>query len=317
MRISRAISCRSAASRLDSGSSSSSSRGWIASARASATRCCWPPDSARGSRVGECFELDQPQHLGDARVDGGLAQAPHLQPERDVARDRQMREQRVALEHDAHLAADAPAAAGCWRRPGGCRPTVGCKNPAIMRSVVVLPQPDGPSSTISSPGAIDPATRRPPRHARRNACQRVAACRAAARLIAPPWPSRTKRSSTSSTAPTMHHLRHRDRRDQRVDMVFKILQHRDRQRGDAGAARNSAISRLSNEMMKANSPAAMMPGRIAGSVTRQITMQRCGAEAGGGFLGGAVVVGQAGEAQPHHPGRGDQDVRQHQPAGSR
>ena len=36
---------RSLASRLDSGSSSSSSGGGVTSARASASRCCWPPDS--------------------------------------------------------------------------------------------------------------------------------------------------------------------------------------------------------------------------------------------------------------------------------
>jgi hypothetical protein len=39
---------RSLASRLDSGSSSSSTLGRITSARASATRCCWPPDMRRG-----------------------------------------------------------------------------------------------------------------------------------------------------------------------------------------------------------------------------------------------------------------------------
>ena len=38
-----------------------------------------------------------------------------------------------------------------------------------------------------------------------------------------------------------------------------------------GLLRNSASSRFSNEMTKANSAPAMMPGRIAGSVTRQIT----------------------------------------------
>ena len=41
-----------------------------------------------------------------------------------------------------------------------------------------------------------------------------------------------------------------------------------------GLVRNSAISRFSNEMTKANSAPAMMPGRIAGRVTRQITVER-------------------------------------------
>ena len=34
------------------------------------------------------------------------------------------------------------------------RPDVGFSNPAIMRSVVVLPHPDGPSSEKNSPAAI-------------------------------------------------------------------------------------------------------------------------------------------------------------------
>ena len=34
-------------------------------------------------------------------------------------------------------------------------PAVGSMNPATMRSVVVLPQPDGPSSTTNSPSATD------------------------------------------------------------------------------------------------------------------------------------------------------------------
>ncbi len=33
------------------------------------------------------------------------------------------------------------------------RPASGCSKPATMRSVVVLPQPEGPSSVSSSPGS--------------------------------------------------------------------------------------------------------------------------------------------------------------------
>ncbi len=48
---------------------------------------------------GETFELDQRQHLGDARRDLGLGQSILLEPERDIALDGQVRKQRVALEH--------------------------------------------------------------------------------------------------------------------------------------------------------------------------------------------------------------------------
>src|ERR1019366_852573 len=48
-RISARISRRSLASRLDSGSSISTSGGSMTMARAIATRCCWPPDSCPGN----------------------------------------------------------------------------------------------------------------------------------------------------------------------------------------------------------------------------------------------------------------------------
>ena len=41
---------RSLASRLDSGSSNSSTLGSMTTARARATRCCWPPESWLGNR---------------------------------------------------------------------------------------------------------------------------------------------------------------------------------------------------------------------------------------------------------------------------
>ncbi len=38
------------------------------------------------------------------------------------------------------------------------RPALGSSSPAISRSVLVLPQPDGPSSVTSVPGAISRLT---------------------------------------------------------------------------------------------------------------------------------------------------------------
>src|SRR5262245_13680959 len=46
------------------------------------------------------------------------------------------------------------------RSPMRMRPDVGSWKPAIMRSVVVLPQPDGPSSVMSSPGRTSRQTSR-------------------------------------------------------------------------------------------------------------------------------------------------------------
>ena len=105
MRISRATSWRSAASRLESGSSSSSTFGLMASARARATRCCCPPESWRGSRSAYASSLTSRSISSDAGGDLVARTAPHLEAEGDIARHGEMGEQRVALEDDAHLAA--------------------------------------------------------------------------------------------------------------------------------------------------------------------------------------------------------------------
>ena len=95
----------------------------------------------------EMHERDRLPHPARDLVRGDAA---HLQAEGDVAAHAHMREQRVALEHQAHVALvgrhlgevvsvddDSP-----WTR--GVRP-------AIIRSDVVLPQPDGPRKATSSP----------------------------------------------------------------------------------------------------------------------------------------------------------------------
>ena len=50
-------------SSADSGSSRSSTRGLVISERASATRCCWPPDKLRRHAIFQMIELNALQHL--------------------------------------------------------------------------------------------------------------------------------------------------------------------------------------------------------------------------------------------------------------
>ena len=89
-------------------------------------------------------------HGGDPRVDlrrGPLAQ---LEREADVLEDGHVRVEGVVLEHHRH-----PPLVG--RHPGDVpvaeedRPGVGSSRPATRFSVVLLPQPDGPSSVTNAP----------------------------------------------------------------------------------------------------------------------------------------------------------------------
>jgi hypothetical protein len=93
------------ASRAASGSSSSSIRGPIASARASATRCACPPDSSRGPRSGVWGETDLLEPVARLAARIGLGDAPRSEPERDVVEGGQVLEQEVLLEHHADRAA--------------------------------------------------------------------------------------------------------------------------------------------------------------------------------------------------------------------
>ena len=134
---------RSPASRFENGSSSRISSGVGASARASATRCCWPPESSCTGRSASAVEPDQLEHLGDRgrgracgrarsrrcrrRRGGGRARSPGTPCRSGAAPGRRTRPARRAS-----------------RSPIAISPASGRSSPAISRSVVVLPHPDGP-----------------------------------------------------------------------------------------------------------------------------------------------------------------------------
>ena len=95
---------RSCASRFDSGSSIRQTGASAMIARPSATRCCWPPESCDGLRSSSAVEAEE---VGDARRRRRAPPAStlaHAQAEHDVLGDRQMRKQRVALEHHRDVA---------------------------------------------------------------------------------------------------------------------------------------------------------------------------------------------------------------------
>ena len=105
-----------------------------------------------GRAVGHRLQAHGGQRRPGPLAPLGLAHPGDAQRVLDVAQHRQVREQRVVLEDGVHVALE--------RRRGGdvlaaqrTVPAVGRSKPAIIRSTVVLPEPDGPSSVTNSPSA--------------------------------------------------------------------------------------------------------------------------------------------------------------------
>ena len=106
-----------------------------------------------GTAPGQAGEPDELQRLAHLPLGPLLRDLRKPQPEAHVVGHRQMREQRVALEDGVDrtlLGRDDETSSPSI----STRPLVGRSNPPIIRSVVVLPQPDGPSRAKNSPAAI-------------------------------------------------------------------------------------------------------------------------------------------------------------------
>src|SRR6187549_2220272 len=117
------------------------------------------------------------------------------------------------------------------RPPRRIAPPVGATKPAIIRSVVVLPQPDGPSSTTSSPC---PMSRSTPATARTSPYVFVSAM-SSRRAIASEHPRQLDVVVRYQHAGAdQHDLQQRNCGDRRVDPPLQILEDRDRKRRLAG-----------------------------------------------------------------------------------
>ena len=76
----------------------------MTSARASATRCCCPPDNSRGLRSARASRRTIAKASFTRAEISALRHVPHLEAERNVLGDSHMRKQRVALEDQTHIA---------------------------------------------------------------------------------------------------------------------------------------------------------------------------------------------------------------------
>ena len=107
--------------------------------------------------------------------------------------------------------------------PRRTRPAVGAMKPAIMRSVVVLPQPLGPSSTTNSPSRTSSET----------SCTATVAPKCLVRRfdLEPRHGLHDPRQLDEAVGDDhrradQQDLQHRHRRDRRIDAVFEVLQDR-------------------------------------------------------------------------------------------
>ena len=104
------------------------------------------------------LEGDELQQLLAAHQAVGALHAPHPQRELDVVRDAHVAEQGVVLEHEADPAVAGGDAGHVPAVQRDTRPWSISTRPAMARSSVLLPLPDGPSSTRNSPCSISSET---------------------------------------------------------------------------------------------------------------------------------------------------------------
>ena len=107
-----------------------------------------------GPALGEVGQTDDLQQFVDPLADLGLVLLAAPWAVRDVVPHRHVREQRVVLEHrvDVALVRRHPRDVDPLEADGALGRV---SKPAIIRSVVVFPQPDGPSSEKNSPEAME------------------------------------------------------------------------------------------------------------------------------------------------------------------
>ena len=146
------VCTRILASRLESGSSMQNTWGWRTIARPMATRCRWPPESSFGLRSRRLVSPSISATARDPLLALGAGHLGQLEREAEVVADRLVRVERIALEDHRDVAV-LRGTRVTSRSPMRIRPSSTGSRPASIRSVVVLPQPDGPTRTRNSPSA--------------------------------------------------------------------------------------------------------------------------------------------------------------------
>ena len=140
------------------GSSNSISAGSMASARAIATRCCWPPESCGGMDLSALSARPTLASSARARASAAAAssRARCVGPMVTLREHGQMREQLEILEHHAHAPPHLRAASRlrcthllAFEQHAAAVDRV--SSALVQRSSVDLPEPDGPIRQTTSP----------------------------------------------------------------------------------------------------------------------------------------------------------------------
>ena len=260
--------------------------------------------------LAQMLEADEPQGLGDAAGHLRGLDLAHLQPEGDVLRHRQMREERVALKHQAGVALPGrqsrdvaiaethrPRARLDEARHDAQRRRLAAAGRAEQHHELPVGDvesdvADGVDIAVALGDAIDLE----PCH--RHTTRLILTKRSVISMTVAI--SKICRTETAAMVGSIFHSRYW------MMAIGKVVR--------PGPTRNRLISRLPNEDTKPNSAAATTPGRMAGRVTLRKRRQAVGAEALGGLLDRSVETGEAGRHQPHRPWDDDQHMAGDQPA---
>ena len=150
---------RSLRSSAPSGSSSSSTLGRMTSARASATRWRWPPESCAGLAVPELAEAHHVERLvRRAPRRSAFGDLADHQPVGDVLGHRHVREQRVVLEHRVDVALVRRPAARRRCRRAGSGPPWAARTRRSCAGTWSCPSPTDPSIEKNSPSRTSRST---------------------------------------------------------------------------------------------------------------------------------------------------------------
>ena len=146
------------ASNADSGSSSNRTCGSVTSERARATRWRCPPDSVSILRSANS-PISSRSSQSSARLRRSAASILRILSPNSTFSRAFRKGNRASDCQTMGVSRSWTGTSFIRRPPMHTSPSVGASSPAIIRSVVVLPQPDGPMIAMNSPAAISRSRR--------------------------------------------------------------------------------------------------------------------------------------------------------------